>query len=76
MSTRHAIASKEEADDAVARISSPDKRQASPLFLAAGRGFLETVQALLEARADPNGGDVLFGRTPLWEAASFGQVPR
>ena len=51
-----------------------NKRQASPLFYAAGRGFVETVTALIQARADPNFGDKLFGRTPLWEASSFGHI--
>ena len=60
--------------DQVVKKRTLDKRQATPLHLAVKRGCQDTVEALIHARADPDDGDILFGRTPFWEAASFGHV--
>jgi hypothetical protein len=58
----------------VNKMQTLDKRQTTPLQLAAKHGCEKTVQALLHAGADPDKGDGLWGRTPFWEAASFGHV--
>ena len=60
--------------DVVLPVVTDDHRRVPLLVLAAKRGWVETVQALLHARASPNDGDGLWHRTPIWEAASFGHV--
>ena len=53
----------------LATLTEDCRRAASPLWLAAGRGYCQVVEGLLQAKADPNYGESLYFRSPLWEAS-------